>query len=385
MGKKIGLVVMFKLDAGGGAPRLVVDLIKDLNFLGYKVFLLTPFELNYQKIEEIYEPINMEKVYNVGKLKKLFCQNSIFGRKIIKKEFLKMVQEVDFIIDIDGGILHEYLPKDFDKSRYIVWRFAGVGSQLVIKIKKSPKRKMKDFLKKILGLNQNKIDNPLSKDYKIYPIDEWTKKRLAEKWGLSPEETLFHSIHTDEFLYKGQKKKDQIVILARIAPNKMIEDSIEVFSIGTKKHQNYKLVIMGGITSDSEYYIKRINEIIKNLGISERVKIIEQPPYDKLKQILIDSKVLIDSQRDISLTMGPVEAMAAGNIILAHKTGGTYEETLKYGEFGFGFNDIKDGGEKLEMILDGLKEGTINNKKSIKRSDFVSQKNFIKRLKEVIA
>ena len=147
MGKKIGVVVMFKLDTGGGAPRLIVNLIKDLNLLGHKVFLLTPFELNYQKIEELYEPVKLEKIYNVGKLKRLLSQNSVLGRKLIKKEFLEMIKKVDKIIDIDGGILHSYLPKDFDKSKYIVWRFATIGSESIrnFERKSGLKRKIKDF------------------------------------------------------------------------------------------------------------------------------------------------------------------------------------------------------------------------------------------------
>ncbi len=385
MGKKIGIVLMFKLDAGGGAPRLIVSLIKDLNLLGHKVFLLTPFKLNYKKIEELYEPIKIERVYSVGKLKRFLSQNSILGRKLIKKEFLKMAKEVDKIIDIDGGIVHEYLPKDFDKLKYIVWRFAVVESKSVKNFEKKSglKRKIKDFIKKILHLEHN--ENPLSKDYRVYPIDEWNKKKIIDKWGLFPEEVLPHVINIEEYKYNGEKKKNQIIVLARIAQNKMIDDSVRVFSLGTKdKHQDYKLLILGGTTSDSKFYLKYLDNLIKDLGIQNRVEIIKNPSTELCKKILKESKVIIDSQRDISLAMGPVEAMAAGCIVLVHKNTGTYQETLMNGKFGFGFEDIKDGGEKLKMILEGLEKGNIKNKDSIKRSGFVSEENFIKMLREVI-
>jgi len=384
--KKIGIVVMFRIDEGGGAPRIIVDLIKDLNLLGWKVFLFNPFKLNFQKIKEMYGPIKIEKAYNVGNLKRLFCKNSLLGRKVIKKEFLKMVNEVDKVIDIDGGIIHNYLPKDFDKSRYFVWRFAAIETKSIKNVKKmkSLNRKIKDFIKKILGLEQSKTKNALSKKYKIYPIDEWTKRRLIERWNFSPEEPLIHSIHTEEHLYTGPKNKDQIAVLARLAPNKMIEDSIKVFYLGTKKYPNYKMVIFGGATSDSKNYLKFLNDLIKKLNIQDRVKIIQSPSSKKCIELLQESKVFIDSQRDISLTMGPVEAMAAGCIILTHKSGGTYQETLQYGKFGFGFETLEEGGRELEKILDKLKKGEIDNKKSIKRADFVSEKSFMKRLKEVL-
>lgn len=385
---KIGLVIMFRLDSGGGAPRLIVDLIKDLNFLGHKVFLLTPFKLNYQKIEKLYEPIKIEKLYNVSKLKSFFCQNSILGRKIIRKEFQEMVEEVDKIIDIDGGIVHDYLPENFDKSKYIVWRFAVVESDSVKNFEKKGglKRNVKDFIKKILHLEQNEKRNSLSKEYKVYPIDEWARKRLIEKWGLSPEKVLIHTIHTEEYKYNGEKKKNQGVVLARLAQNKMIDDSVRIFFLGTKnRYRDYKLIILGGTTSDSEFYLKYLDKLIKELGIQKRVKIIKNPSSKTCRQFLIESKVIIDSQNDISLTMGSVEAMAAGCIVLVRKNTGTYQETLMNGKFGFGFDNIEDGGKKLEMILKKLEEGSINNKGSIKRSDFLSEKNFIKRLKEVLS
>jgi len=387
MSKKIGLVIMFRLDTGGGAPRLIVDLIKDLNMLGHKVFLLNPFKLNYKKMKEMYHnPINLEKVYDIGRFKRFFCKNSILGRKMIKKAFLKMAGEVDKIIDVDGGIIHNYLPENFDKSKYIIWRFAAVESKSseMIKKKGGLKRKIKEFIKKILGLNQNGTQNSLSKDYRIYPIDEWTKRRLTERWGLPTEELLIHSIHTEEYKYRGEKKKNQIAVLARLAQNKMLEGTIEIFSLLPEKYKDYELIIFGGTTSDSGKYLKQLDNLIKKLGVSKRVKIIKNPSSDLCKKILIDSKVLIDNQRDISLTMGPVEAMAAGCIILAHNSGGTYLETLREGKFGFGFEDIKEGGEKLGMILNKLEKGILNNKKSIKRADFLSEKNFIKRLKEVL-
>lgn len=378
---------MFRLDAGGGAPRLIVNLIEALNALGHKVFLLNPFKLNFQKIGEMYDPIKVEKVYNASILKRLLCQNSILARKLIKTEFLKMAKDVDLIIDIDGGIVHNYLPKDFDKSRYIVWRFATIESESIknFEKKRGIDRIIKDFIKKILGLEQNKMRHSLSKDYKIYAIDEWTRRRLIDKIGLSPEKTLPHPINTEEYKYNGEKKKNQIIVLARLAQNKMIDDSIRLFYLGTKdKYQDYKLVILGGTTNDSNFYLKYLNKLIIDLGIQNRVDIIENPSSKLCIQFLKESKVLLDSQKDISLTMGPVEAMAAGCIVLVYKNTGTYLETLMNGKYGFGFEDLENGGEKLKMILDGLEKGTIDNKSSIKRSSFLSRKNFIKRLKEVI-
>ena len=92
----------------------------------------------------------------------------------------------------------------------------------------------------------------------------------------------------------------------------MIEDSIRIFARGTKNYPDYNLIIMGGLTPDSESYIKYLNQVIKEENISSKVRIIGNPSFEELKKELLNSKVLIESQRDISLTMTSIEALAAG-------------------------------------------------------------------------
>lgn len=384
MNKKIGLVVTFKLSAGGGAPRLIVDLINTLNYLGHKVYLLNPFKLDYQKIKEIYEPIKIEKIYNLNKLKGFFCRERIFSRKLLKKQFQNMAEEVDMIIDIDGGILHNYLPKDFDKSKYIVWRFTAIGSQIEMQTKKSFKRIIKNNLKKILNLRQTATRYPISRKHKIYSADEWTRDRLIKNWGFDVKDVLYHPIHIKDFLYKGNKKKNQIVNLGRLAQNRMIETSIYIFAKGIKNFKDYELILIGGITSDSKIYIKYLKKFAKDLGVLNKVKFIINPSTNDIKEILSNSKVLLDTQLDISAKMPAIEAMASGCVVLTPDSCGTYKEVLRNGKFGYGYKSIEDGVEKFKLILNKLDKNEINLKEFIKRAKFYSLENFRNKLKEII-
>lgn len=385
MDKRIGLIITFNLSSGGGASRVAVDLINSLNVLNYKVYLLTPFKLNYPLLRELYGPFKVSKIYYPSKLKRFFCRESMLARKILKKEFKKLANNVNKIIDIDGGILHDYLPKSFDKSNYIIWRISGVGPEDYSWENKSFKRKVKNLIKEKLKLKQTEKRHFLKRGYKIYAVDDWTRKKLIKYWKLSPESIcLYPEIKTDDFLYKEEQKKDQIIILGRISPNKNIEDSIKIFFKGTEEFKSYNLVILGGITNESESYIKFLRKVIHEKGDLKRVKIIKQPSFENLKEVVLDSKVIIDSQRNISLTMTSIESMAAGNIVLAHKTGGTYLEVLNNGEYGYGFENIEEGGEKLGEIIKKLENKELDQKRSIQRADFFSKENFIKRLKQIL-
>jgi len=371
---------MFRIDRGGGAPKVTVDLINSLKKLGMEVHLLTPFRLDYNKIEQLYEKANVDKKYDAGKIKSPFCREEYLGRKLMIKKFQQMAKEVDFIIDIDGGVFHNYLPKEFDKKKYVIWRLSCLN-QNTWKLQNYINLKM--IIKKVLrNFSFKKGDIP--EDMRIYAVDEWTKRELIENWGVTPQKTcLYVKVPVENFL-PNKKKINQIVILGRIAPNKSLEDSIKIFANGTEKNSDYKLKIIGGMTPDSEEYIQKLNELIKELHIGEKVEIIKDPSFEQIRDILSESKILIDSQIGTSMNIPPIEAMASGCIVLMQKNSGTYTELLGKGDYGYGFENSEDGAKKLKEIITELEKGIIDNKKSIKRAWDFSGARFDKTLGEIL-
>ncbi len=317
--KKIGIVVMFKMNFGGGGPRVVVDLIKALNYFEYKVHLLIPWKLDYEKIVELFEPIIIEKEYNAPAYKLKFFIEKNFSRKLMKKQFKEIADNVDLIIDIDGGILHKNLDEG---KKYIIWRISGIDSEGVKEEWTNWKVKLKKFIKKTISPQENTL--PLN--HKIYAVDDWTRNLMIEKWNLKPEKLcLYPEIKTKHFFYKPSIKKNQAIILGRISPNKMIDESIRIFARGSKG-TNYGLKIVGGLTPDSQDYRDYLENIAKEEGILEKVEFIGNPSFDILQGIVEDSRILIESQRNISLTMTSIECLAAGVVVLVHKNGGTFKE-----------------------------------------------------------
>jgi len=380
--KKIGIVAMPNISVGGGFPRVTRDLIAALNSLGKEVFLLTPYKLDKKIIEEMHGPIALNGVYHPSSFKKKLIFDTYFSRRFLISEFKRMARDVDLIIDMDGGILHKYLPKNFDNSKYIVWRISGTDADIDSAMSTeniSMKRKIKNFLKKNLFYQPAPTRN-----HKIYPLDEWTGNEVTKKWGIVPEtHYVYPGIRVEEF-QKKVKKKNQVIIFGRIGPEKRIEESLRIFALGSKKHPNYSLVIFGGITVDSPTYIKYLKKIAKELGVANRVTFIGGPSFEKLKNILLESKVLIDAQRDVSLTMTAIEALSAGNVILSYKNAGTYIEVLENGKHGFGFFNVEEGSKELSKILDRLKAGNLLSKSSRNRAQYYSLKNFDRRVKEMV-
>jgi glycosyltransferase involved in cell wall biosynthesis len=381
--KRIGLVVMGRIDVGGGYPRVVYDLINALNKMGKKVHLLSPFNPDLREIQKLYGKIRLERTYNPRGIRKMLCLDDTLRRWSMKKEFQKMAKEVDFIIDVDGRIMDQYLPKGFDRNNYAIWAISGITVKRWHSAELFSSKSVRNVVRFISGFILNLFSKYPGKDIKIYPLDEWTGK-LFEGCDLKMQGYLHAPIRTKSLLYKGKKSDKQIVILGRIDPWKKIEDSIKIFEAGTKKYQDYKLVIIGGITPESKRYVEKLEDLIGELKVGERVKIIKNPPFERIKKEMKKSKVIIDSQNPVNITMTSIEAMAAGCIVLAHKNGGTYMEVLKNGKYGYGFTSIKEGAEKLSEIIGGLEAGKIKNKSSIKRSLDFSLERFEEKVKKMI-
>jgi glycosyltransferase involved in cell wall biosynthesis len=246
---------------------------------------------------------------------------------------------------------------------------------------KSLKRSFRDFVKTALGA---KKCIP-SKKHKIYAVDQWTRNELKKYWKMGSEEMcLYPAINVDDLSDKKSKKIKQIIIFGRIAPNKSIEDSIRIFAGGTKKYSDYKLVILGGATADTKNYINFLYKIINDLGIKNRVKIIQNPTFEIIKETLNASQILIDSQRRTSITLTSVEALSTGCILLVNKESGTYQEVLENGKYGYGFENNVEGIKKLEEIIKNLESKKMTHKNWYKRAEYYSDKNFKKRLKKVL-
>jgi glycosyltransferase involved in cell wall biosynthesis len=381
MNNKVGVVVTFKISAGGGAPRVTIDLINALKAAGKEVHLMTPFPLDKEIIEKFHGSFEVDKFYYPGPIKAKFCKESTSSRGIMKKEFLELVNNVDLIIDIDGGVIHNYLPKNYN-GKYIVWKISCVipESEKFPEMRLGFKGNIKKFIKELFVLNRPKP----SEKHKIYPLDKWTAGEIKDFWNLeSTEPYLYPEIKVDEF--DKSEKKDQIVVFGRIAPNKFIEKSIKIFAKGTKKFKDYNLVIMGGVTPETKNYKKKLQYLIKKLSLENKVEIIEDISFERLRDILSESKVLIDSQNKVSLTMTAIEAMAAGCVPLVIRECGNYLDIINEGEFGYSFEEVDEGGMKLEIILDKLDKGGIDINKSIKRAHDFNGKKFKETVVQILA
>lgn len=163
-----------------------------------------------------------------------------------------------------------------------------------------------------------------------------------------------HVIDFDRYKYCNEPKEDIFTTISWMgtvgnATRKGVDKLIYIFSEFSKINPNYKLIIIGSSGLGSEYLINIVNELDLTDKIFFTGAISENEKIKYLKR----SKFYFQLSKYEGFGLAPIEAMAAGNIIIHSGNGG-----LKYtiGNIGFKFDIDKSNSElavKLnEIIID---------------------------------
>lgn len=162
-----------------------------------------------------------------------------------------------------------------------------------------------------------------------------TQARIKKFYGRKSK--IIHppvEIETKDSLSKDPTQKPYYCSLGRLAAYKNVDLLVQAFNL-----LGWELIIMG--TGPEEKKLKKTaHENIKFLGrVSE----------DKKRQILANAKGLIFPTVEEDWGIVPLEAMAVGTPVLAHKSGGA-TETIKENVTGSFFESLR-----LEDIINSIK------------------------------
>ncbi|XP_062383910.1 GDP-Man:Man(3)GlcNAc(2)-PP-Dol alpha-1,2-mannosyltransferase [Sardina pilchardus] len=116
-----------------------------------------------------------------------------------------------------------------------------------------------------------------------------------------------------------------------------------------------KLVLVGGCRNqDDEERVLMLRGLCQELGVADRVEFKLNIPFEELKKELADATVGLHTMWNEHFGIGVVECMAAGTVILAHKSGGPKLDIVvpyEGGPTGFLADDEDSYADALERIL----------------------------------
>uniref|UniRef100_UPI003AB01C99 GDP-Man:Man(3)GlcNAc(2)-PP-Dol alpha-1,2-mannosyltransferase-like isoform X2 n=1 Tax=Centroberyx gerrardi TaxID=166262 RepID=UPI003AB01C99 len=177
----------------------------------------------------------------------------------------------------------------------------------------------------------------------------------------------------------GDRKCHSIVSVGQFRPEKDHRLQIRAFrklldrkGAGPGGREALRLVLIGGCRNqEDEERVVLLRGLCQELGVAERVSFRLNLPFTEMRRELLDATIGLHTMWNEHFGIGVVECMAAGTIILAHKSGGPKLDIVvpyEGGQTGF-LADSEDGyAAAMETILDLSPAARLEIRRNARRS-----------------
>jgi glycosyltransferase involved in cell wall biosynthesis len=143
-------------------------------------------------------------------------------------------------------------------------------------------------------------------------ISQKTKSLLIKQNIPSSKITVINPAINPVFFSKSKKtKKDQLLIVSRLAKYKNISEAIKIFSQVVLKQPQVKLIIVG-----TGPQTKAIKALIKTYQLQDKTVFKHNLSFKQLKSLINQSKVILHPSLIEGFGLTPLEAAAAGCVPL---------------------------------------------------------------------
>uniref|UniRef100_A0A3P8TQI0 GDP-Man:Man(3)GlcNAc(2)-PP-Dol alpha-1,2-mannosyltransferase n=1 Tax=Amphiprion percula TaxID=161767 RepID=A0A3P8TQI0_AMPPE len=157
----------------------------------------------------------------------------------------------------------------------------------------------------------------------------WTLGHILALWR-SPGRTSVVYPPCDVRAFLDVPKCHSVVSVGQFRPEKDHQLQIRAFrklldrkGDGPGGRESLRLVLIGGCRNqEDEDRVLMLRGLCQELGVADRVDFKLNIPFEELKRELVDATIGLHTMWNEHFGIGVVECMAAGTIVLAHKSGG---------------------------------------------------------------
>ena len=338
-------VIYIDLSPCGGAERLTLLTMYALYERGVNFDITTCVQPNMTKLENAYggkiaSIINKAEKINI--LKSL--EEPVIDRIIQKGNY-------DITINTHGDTLPYYhcsllknnavtychFPSakyhiDSENLEYLrdirVAGFAQINDMDYSKNKVAPifdletKQKVRRYFKFLGDRYENLMKNTL-----VLTNSEYTRKAISNAFNVDAK-ILYPPVDVGTFrdaALKSHQREDMILVISRIAPDKQIENAIEVARIMRSRGIGKVMTIVGNLHHYDHHYYQELKKMIADFDLSDYISLQTNLSFSKLIQLMQLAKVYFHPRIDEHFGVSIVEAMASGLVPVVSDIGGHTE------------------------------------------------------------
>ncbi|XP_073329880.1 GDP-Man:Man(3)GlcNAc(2)-PP-Dol alpha-1,2-mannosyltransferase-like isoform X1 [Pagrus major] len=207
------------------------------------------------------------------------------------------------------------------------------------------------------------------------PLEEEEEDDMEEGW-----EELGQELESrEEDGGGGDRKCHSIVSVGQFRPEKDHRLQIRAFNKlldrkeeGPGGRESLRLVLIGGCRNqEDEERVLLLRGLCDELGVSDRVSFKLNVPFEELKRELVDATIGLHTMWNEHFGIGVVECMAAGTIVLAHKSGGPKLDIVvpyEGGQTGFLADSEDSYAAAMEAILSLSPSARLEIRRNARRS-----------------
>lgn len=159
----------------------------------------------------------------------------------------------------------------------------------------------------------------------------WTYGHISSLWwgGRKKIQILFPPCAVEELRSLGlddQRESETIISIGQFRPEKDHALQIRSLALFKDKYSRWKkakLVLIGSCrgTADHEL-VQDLRGLVKELGLGDTVEFVINQPYSVLKTWMARASIGVHTMWNEHFGIGVVEMMAAGLLVVAHRSGG---------------------------------------------------------------
>jgi len=146
-----------------------------------------------------------------------------------------------------------------------------------------------------------------------------------------------------------ENRKDIIVMLGRISPEKNYEVAIRI--LDGLKTSGAKLVIMGFLSNTNYDYYLYLRHLARKLGAHQRLAILTNVSEDVKKKILNMAKIILHNRMGGLFEIGVAEAMSYGCVPIVCHGSTAWREILRCGKYGFSYKTVNEATALIKTLL----------------------------------
>ena len=329
----------------GGAERLTLATMHALSQKGVNFDLTTCIQPNMTKLENAYGSKIASIIEKAEKINLLESLEEPFIDRITEKG------NYDFTVNTHGDTL-PYYHRSFSKNNAVTYcHFPSAryhidsenleylrdirvtGFRQIDEMDYSEKNVARIFdleteqkIKRYFKFLRDRYEN-LMKNTLVLTNSGYTRKAISNAFNIDAK-ILYPPVDVETFqeiALKSNQREDMVLVVSRIAPDKQIENAIEVARIMRGRGIGKIMTIAGNLHYYDLQYYQQMKNMIADYDLSDYVSLQTNISFSRLIQLMQLAKVYFHPRIDEHFGISIVEAMASGLVPVVSNIGGHTE------------------------------------------------------------